>query len=55
MGYYDIDIVVAKNHIIIDQWQPKNKIQVLSEFDSALEEKWLGIISEPLSFSFYTA
>ncbi|TDH20844.1 ABC transporter ATP-binding protein [Segetibacter sp. 3557_3] len=54
-GHYEIDIAVVSKEEIICQWVSKKKLQVLSDFQSPLDEKWLGIISEPLKFSYGSA
>jgi lipopolysaccharide transport system ATP-binding protein len=50
MGYYEIDIAVVNYEKIFCHMQSRKKLQVLTEFDSVLDEKWMGIITEPLNF-----
>jgi lipopolysaccharide transport system ATP-binding protein len=50
-GHYEVDVAIVSREEIISQMLSKKKLQVLSEFDSPLGEKWLGILSEPLKFT----
>jgi lipopolysaccharide transport system ATP-binding protein len=52
MGNYEIDIAIVSDNKVICHMQSNRKLQVLSEFDSILDEKWSGIISEPLFFKY---
>ncbi|MFT3825800.1 MAG: ABC transporter ATP-binding protein [Chitinophagaceae bacterium] len=51
-GYYEIDVAAVSNGAVLTQWVSAKKLQVISKLDSPLGDQWLGILSEPLAFSY---
>jgi hypothetical protein len=45
-GHYEVDIILVSNGKVIDHFVSKKKLQVLSKYESYLDDKWSGIISE---------
>lgn len=50
-GEYEIDVVIARNNQIIDQWVSTTKLRVKNKFESVLNEKWRGILDLKTEFS----
>ncbi|MDQ0640898.1 lipopolysaccharide transport system ATP-binding protein [Pedobacter sp. W3I1] len=51
-GSYEVDIAIVSNNVIIDHWQPRKKITIITHNESVLEDKWVGILNEPSIFSY---
>jgi lipopolysaccharide transport system ATP-binding protein len=51
-GAYQIDITIADNNKIIDQWISKTELKILSKYNSILRNNWQGLVTERANFKF---
>ena len=51
-GKYKVDITLISEGSLIDQWIPNKKIFVLNNYNSALPDKWLGILTTESEFKY---